>query len=96
MQRAARSASFAAELSDLQRQVSRLLGQDGNLTPEEQRIVDRMRELYAEAEYLDVIRIGAIGVLEQGQPSQRFPRRVKEVIRDLSMFLDDGGAGVSI
>ena len=91
----ARPASFAVMFSELQREVGHALARNGNLTAEDHLILDKMRELYAEVEYLDVIRIGAEGVLRQGRPAARFPRKVREVVRDLEMLIQDGEAGVA-
>lgn len=95
MQKAARSASFAATLSELEFELRHLFMQDGGLTEEERRVLERMTELYAEGEALDVIRIGAMGVLEQGEPSGRFPRRLNEVIRDLTALKEKIEAGAT-
>lgn len=82
--------------SEIQQEVSEALARNGNLTAEDQKILDKMRELYVEVEYLDLIRIGVMGVLEQGEVSARFDRRVKELCRDLNIIrFPDSEASVS-
>lgn len=95
MQHTAKSASFALALAELRDQMRRVFEQDGSLSQEEEQLLNAMTDLYAETEALDVIRIGAMSVLERGEPSARFPRRVKELIRDLEGLIPEGDASVS-
>lgn len=84
MPETAKSASFAEEIGVLRAKMKAVFGEQ---SPEAREVIDILLDLQGEAEYVDVIRRRAIGEWNQGKIPDKFPRHVKETIRDLEGLL---------